>query len=241
MRYGIVSDIHSNLEALEKVLDHFRTESIDSYVVLGDIVGYAANPNECVGVVRDLTDRVIAGNHDYAAIGLTDISFFNPVAAEAAIWTGNVLTEENTDYLTDLPLSFAANDLLFVHSSPYNPHLWYYVLSLDDAKEGFSVFGEKVCFLGHTHQPITFTERAGRYGVIENPMFKIEHDKRYIVNVGSVGQPRDSDPRACCAIYDTGAQSVEIKRIEYDIGVAQQKIRQAGLPEFLAHRLELGR
>ncbi len=241
MRYGIISDIHSNLEALKRVLDQLEEEAIDKYICLGDVVGYAANPNECVEIVRGLTDLVVAGNHDYAAIGQTDISFFNPVAAEAAIWTGKALSEGNASYLRHLELFFVLKDLFFVHSSPSTPELWYYVLSLNDAKQGFSTFEEKICFLGHTHQPITFTERAGRYGIIEGPSFKIEDDCRYIVNVGSVGQPRDSDPRACYAIYDSDEQVVEIKRLAYEIEIAQEKIKEAGLPEFLAQRLALGR
>lgn len=241
MRYAIISDIHSNLEALKRVLEQLKEESINKYVCLGDIVGYAANPNECVDTVRALTDMVIAGNHDYAAVRLTDISFFNPVAAQAAIWTGKTLTHENKDYLTNLGLSFSLENLFFVHSSPRNPELWYYVLSLNDAKEGFSVFEEKICFLGHTHQPITFTERAGRYGVVEDSTFAIKEEYRYMVNVGSIGQPRDSDPRACYVIYDTDEQLVEIRRLPYEVETAQEKIRQAGLPEFLARRLELGR
>lgn len=241
MRYGIISDIHSNLEALKRVLDQLKDESIDRYICLGDIVGYAANPNECADMVREVTDLVIAGNHDYAAIGLTDISFFNPVAAQAAIWTGKALSPDNTNYLKNLRLSFALEDLLFVHSSPSNPELWHYILSLNDAKQEFSLFRERICFLGHTHYPVTFTERSGKYGVIEDPSFRIQEDYRYIVNVGSVGQPRDLDPRASYAIYDPDQRVVEIKRLPYEIEVTQDRIRKAGLPEFLAQRLELGR
>lgn len=240
MRYGIISDIHSNLEALEKVLSELERESIDRYVCLGDIVGYAANPNECVELVRNLTDLVIAGNHDHAAVGLTDLGFFNPEAAKAALWTGENLKEENADYLRGLELALTLEDIVFVHSSPFHPERWYYVLSLNDAIRAFLSFKEMICFLGHSHVPATFTTRAERYGIVEQPSFKIEKEYRYVVNVGSVGQPRDYDPRACYAIYDTGEQAVGIKRVAYLIEAAQKKIKKVGLPEFFAKRLELG-
>jgi diadenosine tetraphosphatase ApaH/serine/threonine PP2A family protein phosphatase len=241
MKYGIIGDIHSNLEAFEAVLEEIDKRKIDKITCLGDIVGYGANPNECIDKIRQLTDIVVIGNHDAGSIGQTDLNYFNWVAREACEWTGKVLTESNKVYLKSLDFVKKEKGAILVHASPSKPEAWRYVISVGMAMQEFSYFNESVCFVGHSHVPITFVKRGEKYDVIEDTHFKIGRDANHIINVGSVGQPRDHDPRASFGIYDSDEGQIEIIRLAYDIGTAQQKIRKAGLPEFLATRLALGR
>lgn len=241
MRYAIISDIHSNLEALERILSALEIENIEKFICLGDLVGYGANPNECVERVKELTDLVIAGNHDYASCGMTDTKYFNPVAKRAISWTESVLTEENKEYIKNLGLTLKIKDAFFVHSSPSEPATWQYIFSLDDAIFEFQYFEEKICFIGHSHIAFAIRERGRRYSVVEWKEFPINTNARYIINVGSVGQPRDLDPRACCVVFDNERKSIKFIRSEYDIEKAQKKILDAGLPRFLADRLKHGR
>ena len=241
MRYGIIGDIHSNLEAFEVVLEEISKREIDKVICLGDIVGYGANPNECIDKVRQLTDIVVMGNHDAGSIGQTDLNYFNWVAREACEWTGKVLTASNKTYLKNLDFVKREKETFIVHASPSKPAAWIYIISLDIAMQEFSHFNESICFVGHSHVPVTFVKRGARYDVIEDMHFKLDKDARYIINVGSIGQPRDFDPRASFGIYDSDEGQIEIIRLNYDIETAQQKIRKAGLPEFLATRLALGK
>jgi diadenosine tetraphosphatase ApaH/serine/threonine PP2A family protein phosphatase len=232
--------VHSNLEALESVIEVLG-KSVDTWVCLGDIVGYGANPNECVEIVRDLSTHVIAGNHDRAAVGLTDSDYFNPIAKSAIVWTGRTLKEENRKYLKTLELTMTINDSYFVHSSPSNPSSWQYIFSLDDAVHEFSYFREKLCFVGHSHLAFTIREHEGHHQVVEDLEFTLNKSDRYLVNVGSVGQPRDLDARACCVTWDDEASIIRFIRTEYDVTKVQEKIIGAGLPQFLADRLKYGR
>ncbi len=241
MRYAIISDIHSNQEAFERILSALEIENIEKFICLGDLVGYGANPNECVERVKELTDLVIAGNHDYASCGLTDTKYFNPVAKQAIFWTESVLKEEYREYVKNLGLTLKIKDTFFVHSSPSEPAEWQYIFSLDDAIFEFRYFEEKICFIGHSHIAFAIKEKQGRYSAIEGEEFTIDTNAKYIVNVGSVGQPRDLDPRASCVVFDNERKSVKFIRSEYDIEKAQKKILDAGLPHFLAERLKYGR
>jgi len=241
MQYGVISDIHSNLEAFEAALEEIDKRRIDKIICLGDIVGYGANPNECIDKVRQLTDIVVIGNHDAGSIGQTDLNYFNWVAREACGWTGRVLTASNKAYLKNLDFIKKEKGALIVHASPSKPEAWRYVTSLGIAMREFSCFNESICFVGHSHVPITFVKRGAKYDVIEDTDLRLDRGVNYIINVGSIGQPRDLDPRASFGIYDSNEEQVEIIRLAYDIGTAQQKIRKAGLPEFLATRLALGR
>ena len=241
MRYGIIGDIHSNLEAFEAVLEEIDKREIDKIICLGDIVGYGANPNECIDKVRQLTDIVVIGNHDAGSIGQTDLNYFNWVAREACEWTGRVLTASNKAYLKNLDFVKKEKGAFIVHASPSKPAAWIYVISLGVAIQEFSYFNEPICFVGHSHVPITFVKRGKKYDVIEDTHFKLDQGAHYIINVGSIGQPRDLDPRASFGIYDSDEKQVEIIRLAYDIETAQTKIRKAGLPEFLATRLALGK
>lgn len=240
MRYAIISDVHGNLEALQAAIKCLDSERVDEYICIGDIVGYGANPNECVEIVRDLTEKVVVGNHDHAAIGLTDIGYFNPYARRAAIWTGEILSSENRDYLVRLSYTLELDRELIVHASPDQPQDWGYILSLYDALIAFKHMELPICFIGHSHQPIAFEEEKGLCRPIWDDSFEVGEDKRYIINVGSIGQPRDGDPRLSYCVYDTTENTVAIKRAMYDVDTAQEKIRRAGLPEILAFRLGLG-
>ena len=245
MRYGILSDIHGNLEALDAVLEALEDERIDRYLCLGDVVGYGANPNECLDRVIGLTTDVIAGNHDHAAIGKLDIATFNDFAAEAARWTRRQLTPGGRRYLAELPYIRRMGDLYAVHASPANPEAWHYLTSLGRVIEGFEALpgGITVCVLGHTHAPGIFESIAAEARCRQVPaqVLAMAPESRYIVNVGSVGQPRDGDPRAAYCVFDAGERRLGIKRVPYDVETAQRKIRAAGLPDVLAERLAHGR
>ncbi|MDI6840358.1 MAG: metallophosphoesterase family protein [bacterium] len=241
MLYGIISDIHSNLEALLVVSKELKRRQIRHIICLGDIVGYGANPNECCEVIDELTDFVILGNHDAGSIGLTDLSYFNEGAKSACIWTSKVLTQKNREWLKSLPITLKNEGDLIVHSAPSNPKAWNYILSEEDAVYEFSTFEENICFVGHSHVPITFVKEDSQYRTIQDYRFKLVPSYRYIINPGGVGQPRDDDPRASFAIYDKDKNEIEIIKVPYDIKSAQQKIIAAGLPKWLAVRLALGR
>ena len=244
MKYVIISDIHGNIDALESVLPEIEAEKPDRIICLGDIVGYGAAPSECLNKVRSIADVIISGNHDAGVVGKNSLDNFNPVAKEAIIWTKKQLSEVDLSFLKDLPLIHSENNLLFVHAVPSKPYSWSYIFTLGDAIEEFSFFLFLFCFVGHSHQPGIFYENGdGRHGMNVNSQCEIKSDFRYIINVGSVGQPRDGDPRACFGILDIEGDEgmFEFKRVPYNIEQAQKRILDAGLPEFLAIRLALGR
>lgn len=241
MRYGIFSDIHSNLEAFKAVIDAYQTEHIDRYLCIGDIVGYAANPLECIQLIKGLNAGIVAGNHDWGSSGKFDLDYFNPSAKEALVWTGGVLSKDEKDFLCSLPLTYEEENFVLAHGSLDSPQEFYYLNNHEAAFAAFRVLKKQVCFIGHTHRPGVFVESDDNLFYKALGILGLEGRKRYIVNVGSVGQPRDRDPRAAYAIYDTKAKSVELKRIAYDFKITQEKILRAGLPEFLAVRLGEGR
>jgi diadenosine tetraphosphatase ApaH/serine/threonine PP2A family protein phosphatase len=225
VKIGIISDLHSNLEALEMILRRLESERVERLYCLGDIVGYGASPNECVDKVRSLCHTVVIGNHDDALIGRTLPRYFNSYARAALDWTARVITEENLAFFESLPLTRQEDGLYFVHATPLEPSAWNYVLHPEEARVHFEVLPPKtVAFIGHSHVPVRFDDGTGRS----------------IVNVGSVGQPRDRDPRACCLVYDTATGTGRWLREVYPIQEAARKIRTANLPEFLAARLFIG-
>ncbi|MFQ5907037.1 MAG: metallophosphoesterase family protein, partial [bacterium] len=203
--------------------------------------GYAANPNRCAQLIREVADAAILGNHDSAAIGTTAAESFNPLAKAAVSWTIEELSLENKEYLESLAATLELGDSLSVHASPSDPYMWRYIFSTDDARMEFLHFKQALCFIGHSHQPVTFVYSKGRVIIDTRADLDIEDGNRYIINVGSVGQPRDLDARAAYAIYDTDRDTVQIKRTEYDVETARRKIIEAGLPRFLGDRLLLGR
>lgn len=240
MRYGIISDIHSNLEALEAVREDALKEGVDLFFSSGDIVGYGANPNECLDIIKALNVSIAAGNHDWAAGAKFDAQYFNPLALEAIVWTKQVLSKENLAFLSDLELVFKNQDFILVHGSLDQPADFIYLGKGSQAKETFSLMDRNVCFIGHTHIPRIFIQQKEKI-VFSGPLnIELQKGCKYIVNAGSVGQPRDRNPLASYCIFDSVRQTVEIKRVPYDILRAQKKIRAAGLPEYLAERLEYG-
>ncbi len=240
MKLAILSDIHANLEALEKSLQYIDNEIAPGKIIfLGDTVGYGADPVECVQKIRERADISILGNHDAAAVKMIDIDNFNPDARESALWTRGTLSDEDKLYLKGLPYRDAKWDFHFTHSAPHNPEQWKYIYRWNDTKEEFDYFEEQFCFLGHSHIP-------GIYGrdkslPHENGPVQLDQDDRYIINVGSVGQPRDGDNRLSFAVFDSDSTVLEIVRLEYDITTARQKIIDSNLPEYLGDRLINGR
>ena len=241
MRYALISDIHSNLEALNAVLDALRKERIDQYICLGDIVGYAADPNKCTEIIRQVAEATVLGNHDSAVADASSTEAFSALAKAAISWTKDTLSSKNKKYLESLSTDLELKDSLVVHSNPSDPTTWRYIFSVDDAKMEFHHFTQRACFVGHSHQPVAFVNSMNRVIVDTRASLDIEEENRYIINVGSVGQPRDLDPRASYAIYDTDRKIVRFKRSEYDIEAVRRKIIKAGLPRFLGDRLLVGR
>ncbi len=242
MRYAIIGDIHSNLAAFEAVLlDADGKGGFDKIWCLGDVVGYGPDPHECIERLRQFEHICVAGNHDWAAIGKMDTADFNPVAALACKWTAQQLTAENIDYLQDLPLRICQEDFTLVHGSPREP-IWEYLLSIEGAQENFAHFETAYCLVGHSHVPLIFelVENKAVYKMFPEGV-DLELGKiRMIINPGGVGQPRDGDPRASYALYDTEARTIHHYRVEYDIQATQKKMEERGLPTPLVLRLSVG-
>lgn len=241
MKYAIISDIHANLEAFEAVLKDIEKEGVEKCVCVGDIVGYGANPHECIELVREKCVLCVAGNHDFATIEKTNIEFFNQYARQATLWTRQNITEDDREYLESLPLVADVDDrFTVVHGTLYAPALFDYIQTTFDAYLSLQVLQKPLCFVGHSHVPISFfLDDAVTYST--EPVIKLKTGVKAIINVGAVGQPRDDDPRAAYAVYDTEKNLVVIKRVEYDVEKAVKKIKDAGLPEILGERLRYGR
>ena len=249
MRSLILSDIHANLEALDAVLAAAPPASYDRLLILGDLVGYGANPNEVVDRILALApDVLIRGNHDKVAAGLEDTESFNYLAAQAAHWTHDALTPDNRFRLAELPAGpLPVDDQIEVcHGTPFDEDT--YVFDEEDATRAVEGAHRQICFFGHTHVPVAYIQRSSAMTVThpqpggsETTVVNILERSRYLINPGSVGQPRDTDARSSYATYDSETQRVEIKRVPYRIDLAQQRIIEAGLPESLAFRLGLGR
>jgi len=232
MKYAIISDIHSNLEALTKALEIIDQRSVDEIICLGDIVGYGANPNECLALIRQQCKTVIKGNHDEALLSESITAHFTEDARSAIEWTRKRISEENISYLRTLSLSIKKDDLLFVHASPCHPEQWKYIFEDNAAASALHCFSESLCFIGHTHTPAMFSA-AGR---VRNMM----KGERYLVNVGSVGQPRDRITDLSFGIFDTDTWSYENIRSPYDVETAVLKILNSELPPRLGQRLLVG-
>jgi len=240
MKTALISDVHANLEALQAVLGAIDERGVDRILCLGDVVGYGASPNECLSLVRERCELVLLGNHDSAASGGPEAARFNPNAKTAALWTAKMLTPDHRDYLRGLKLVSHAGPYLCVHASPAAPRDWEYIFDRFDAEPQFQFFSEPICFIGHTHQPAIFERVAAGSTFVPPTRLRIDAERRYIVNVGSVGQPRDRDPRACFVLLHETAGEIEFIRVAYDIPAAQEKIREAKLPGVLATRLATG-
>jgi len=245
VRYAILSDVHANLEALTAVLADADAEGASAILGLGDLVGYGADPGPCVDLLAARGATLVAGNHEWGAAGLIDVDWFNPAARAAILWTRDRIAPDAGQYLGALPLARTMEDAHLVHASPRHPEEWDYLTSAED---GFAVFGDfdtRLCFIGHSHRPGVWSMGSG--GPDHATAFRawplrirLEDGRRYIVNVGSVGQPRDRDARAAYALWDVDRREVEIRRVAYDHRAAAAKILAAGLPRLLADRLARG-
>ncbi len=244
MRIAILSDIHANVVALEAVLRAAGT--YDALWNLGDTIGYGPRPNECVALIQHHARLSIAGNHDLASLGKLNLADFNHDARIANLWNGEQLLPEYRAFLEDLPTQMPVDETYRIaHGSPRDP-VWEYVLSASQAYDNFlAYFDEQVCFIGHSHVPLVFQMQPN--GVVHEPyvpgsghVLALKPGERYIINPGSVGQPRDQNPRAAYAILDTAAHTVQFHRVEYDIEQTQEQMREAHLPQALIRRLQYG-
>jgi diadenosine tetraphosphatase ApaH/serine/threonine PP2A family protein phosphatase len=240
MKYAILGDIHANLEALTAVLTDASDQGVTHYACTGDMVGYNADPKACLQQIRSLNGTVVQGNHDYYAACNESMELFTSLAQKSIRWTRKQLSLFDRKYLRLLPLIADVESFTLVHSSLSTPHRWTYIFKNRAADANFNNQFNSVCFFGHTHVPLAFVKGIS----VDNGLYKtlrIRHGKQYLINVGSVGQPRDRDPRAAYAIYDLDEQTVTLRRVEYDFKTTQQKVRAAGLPFRNALRLEHGR
>jgi predicted phosphodiesterase len=243
MRCAILADIHSNLAALDAVLDDIEGKGgVDEIWCLGDIVGYGPEPAECIKLLRKFNPVCVSGNHDLGVIGKLEPTFFNPLAAEACKWNAERLSPADMLYLLELPAVIKKGDFTLVHGSPKDPALEY-VLSTVIAERNFDLYNTRYCLVGHTHIPMAYKKETESISTVAlHPgigLVMIEH--RIIINPGAVGQPRDGDPRASYAIYDSEGQILRVYRVEYDIRATQDKMMKAGLPIPLITRLEQGK
>jgi predicted phosphodiesterase len=240
MRFAVFGDIHANLEALVAVLEDAEDKGCTHFVCLGDIVGYNASPHECVDIIRALDCPVVKGNHDEQASVAEVMENFNPLAEEAINWTRANLTDADKQWLRDLKLVRQVRDFTIVHATLDTPHKWGYVFNQLDAAASFSYQHTNLCFYGHTHAPRAYVKDTVVKGVQLSQLI-LEPNKKYFINVGSVGQPRDGDWHASYCVFTPSEHLVELRRIEYDINTAQDKIVDAGLPQRLADRLAMGK
>ncbi len=242
MRYAILGDIHSNLTAFQAVLQDLDSRGgFDRIWCLGDVVGYGPEPHRCIELLQQYDYVCIAGNHDWAAVGSIDISDFNPDAAQACRWTEQSMSLEDKEYLKGLPAIISIDEFTLAHGSPREP-IWEYLLSVGQAVDNFQHFNTNFCLIGHSHIPLVFEQQSDTVTLQNFPDGAVLTlgKNRLIINPGSVGQPRDHDPRASYALYDSKTGAVYHYRVEYDISVTQVKMQQVGLPDFLIQRLSLG-
>jgi diadenosine tetraphosphatase ApaH/serine/threonine PP2A family protein phosphatase len=243
MRYLLISDIHGNLEALQATLE--AAERLEPYqlMCLGDVVGYGADPEDCIDTIGDRANLILAGNHDLAVADMIPFDDFNPIARQAIEWTQSILPPEDKELLSNLPLQYVDGDYCFTHASPIEPMQFGYVRTLEDVAEVFNHIGQKFCFVGHTHLPVMvrMSKGSGKMEVVRDNKVFVEDKYRYFINVGSLGQPRDNNPDACMVLLDEDEESMEFLRVPYDITASQEKILSEGLPSYLAERLLLAR
>ena len=239
MQYGVFGDIHSNLTAFRAVLDELRRLRVDGYLCLGDLVGYGADARECVELVRELDPVLVAGNHDWAVAGKLGLEYFNTQAQAAIVWTRRELDAATIEWLGSLELRQVVGDITLSHGTVHEPATFQYMQTPYDAYLSFQELSTRTGFVGHSHIPVTFFDGMPiTYSVDQRIEFG---DRIAIANPGSVGQPRDEDPRASFAVFDTETRVLEVRRVEYDIGATIGRILRAGLPVLLGERLRIGR
>ena len=246
MKFALIADIHANLEAFQTVLADIKEQKCTHYACVGDVVGYGPNPQECLQIVRSMGMPVVKGNHDVSCSMDEELDGFNPHAAEAVMWTRNQLTAEERQWLKDLKYFRMVTSFSMVHATLDGPQRWGYVFDKLAAAASFPYQNTPVCFFGHTHVPLAFIREPSATGnsVVKGgtySKFKVDPTKKYFVNVGSVGQPRDNNPKAAYVVYDLDEATIELRRLDYDIAAVQKKILAAGLPPRLAERLTYGK
>lgn len=251
MRYAVLSDVHGNLEALGAVLEALAAERIDRILCLGDIVGYGADPAECLARLQACAALMVGGNHDMACIGKLDLGWFNHAARMSLEWTRDRLSFTDLDTLRRLPLTASEEPWTLVHGTLRHPERFEYLVDVAQAVDTMTACRTLLCLLGHTHVPCLIEYQRGPRRItrmltgpeeLGDVAYHTDAEAwRYVVNPGSVGQPRDGDPRASLAIMDTERARIQVRRVPYDIAAAQRKIRATGLPAFLADRLAVGR
>lgn len=239
MRYAIISDVHANLEAVEACFRKIEKLKADRVICLGDLVDYCAQPNEVISIIKNNCDVVLLGNHDEAQYKHSISDRFREFARISSVHTRGVLDPVNLNYIKSLSLTHSENNLFFVHASPFEPSAYSYVLNEDAALANFDAFTEKVCFIGHSHRPVVF--ESSDSGVKIVPEGKLNTNNRYIINVGSVGQPRDSNNKLSFGFLETDDFSYSNIRVEYDRASASIKIYKEGLPVYLAQRILEGK
>lgn len=241
MRYAILGDIHGNLEALETAVRCLRRIGVDMFLQVGDLVGYGADPSACIQLIRDLRARVVAGNHDWAVIGKLDTAFFNVYAREAVAWTRSILSRGDLQFLENLPLVDEVDDnVTLVHATLDQPEAFDYIQTYYDAHRSLKALRTKACFMGHSHVPMAFLQKTSIVHT-NSEHFDLTTVQRALINVGSIGQPRDENPKTAFAIYDSEKQDYTLYRERYSEQVTAEKIRKAGLPPILGERLLHGR
>jgi diadenosine tetraphosphatase ApaH/serine/threonine PP2A family protein phosphatase len=240
LRYLVLGDIHGNLQALTRVLESAGSAGFDRVLCAGDVVGYGANPHECLEAVREAGALVVAGNHDWAAIDRVNIDYFNADARDSIQWTREHLTPGDLEYLAGLPLVATDDGITICHSSPFSPEYFDYIQTLYDVRLAFDHLETRIGFVGHSHVPVMFMD-GDPASYFLRPELEVPDEGGVMVNVGSVGQPRDLDPRACYAVYDTDQSKVCLYRVEYDLHAASALMVTEGLPTSNAARIVLGR
>lgn len=242
MRLALISDIHANLAAFEAVLADIDKQKVKKIHSLGDVIGYGPEPVECLELVEERCSIKLMGNHEYVVMGLESLSQMNETARKSAEWTISQLGGRGISILADYDMLQTVDHLTLVHASPLDPEHWHYILTLEEAKLAFNSLKTQICLHGHTHLPMVFTlEPDGTIRQKSGMDFEPKKNNKYLVNVGSVGQPRDSDPRASYAIFDTDSGKVSFRRVEYDVQSTQNKMMSAEMPRMLIDRLAVGR
>ena len=239
MKYAVISDVHSNLEALETACAEIKKRGVDQIICLGDVVGYGANPSECLKLVRQISKEIIMGNHDLAVEDLELRTYFNDWAREAIEWTDAHLSGDEKREIRDFtPIVIdRKRDVTWTHGSVHEPEEFHYLFRESDARPSFKVLETNFCFFGHTHIPSLFEAGSEDGWYLTAGSYQLVKGKRYLINPGSVGQPRDRNPKLSLAFFDSDEVALEIVRLDYDNQKAAQKIRKAGLPAYLADRL----
>jgi diadenosine tetraphosphatase ApaH/serine/threonine PP2A family protein phosphatase len=242
MRIAVVSDVHSNIEALGQVVKEIERQACDRVVCLGDVVGYGASPNECCAIIRELAEVTLLGNHDAAVAGRMDYSFYYEAARHALDWSAARILPEHLEWLRSLPYTYRIGDVGFSHGSPIEPEAYEYLFALEQARElaGYASDLPEITFIGHSHLCKAFAMSGAEVHDVVAPRFPVRAGFKYVCSVGSVGQPRDYDNRSCFVTYDTELRMVEYHRVEYDIETSAQKIFEADLALNFGKRLFLG-